>query len=379
MICPRCQNEQVKYFFKGSKGWMCRRCVQFKRQLLMEEKDVDNIQEIEIETAEYTLPFPLTRQQQEISNQCARLVENSDVFIEAICGAGKTELVVLSIARALKAGKKVGFAIARRQVVLELQARLSLIFSKAKVIAVCQGYTEELWGDLIVCTTHQLYRYPNYFDLLIIDEPDAFPYKGNPILHGIVQSSCKGKKIYLTATPDEELKQRVKEKAIEHLQLFKRPHQCDLIVPKKVVGPIVVLMFQLIRWIKMHHNQQILLFMPTIKSTIWMKKFLAIFLHCEVCHSKTEKKDEIIQCFKQKKIQCLISTTILERGITIENIHVCVFFAHHGVFDEASLTQMSGRVGRSFNYPTGDCLFLCTQQSQSVDACIAQCRRANDV
>ena len=66
----------------------------------------------------------------------------------------KTELVVLSIAKMLKEGKKVCFAIPRRQVVLELRERLAQYFPKAKVTAVCGGHTAVTDGDLIICTTH---------------------------------------------------------------------------------------------------------------------------------------------------------------------------------------------------------------------------------
>ena len=75
-------------------------------------------------------------------------------LIKAVCGAGKTEIVVPVIAAMLRKKKKVCFAIARRQVVLELAARLQKIFPRAAVVPVCQGYTQRLSGDLIICTTH---------------------------------------------------------------------------------------------------------------------------------------------------------------------------------------------------------------------------------
>ena len=34
--------------------------------------------------------------------------------------------------------------------------------------------------QLVICTTHQLLKYYQAFDLLIIDEIDSFPYAGNP-------------------------------------------------------------------------------------------------------------------------------------------------------------------------------------------------------
>ncbi len=157
-------------------------------------------------------------------------------MLEAVCGAGKTELVYAVIADQLAAGKKVGFAIPRRQVVLEIASRLAGVFTNLKVIAVCQGHTSDLDGDLIVCTTHQLYRYYQYFDLLIIDEPDAFPFKGNDILHGFAKSGCKGNFIYLTATPDEQLRKQVAENQLHYLYLPKRPSGKDMIVPRVVYG-----------------------------------------------------------------------------------------------------------------------------------------------
>ena len=51
--------------------------------------------------------------------------------------------------------------------------------------------------------------------------------------------------------------------------------------------------------------------------------------------------------------------------------------ADHKVFDEASLIQMSGRVGRTFKYPEGECLFLCKKQSEQVDECIRKSQKAN--
>lgn len=376
MKCPRCLNQDKTYFYKGSKGWLCRRCIQFKRQLIEEEK-IEINDEINQDSHEYTLKYPLTKAQIVISHQClASLKQKRDVFIDAICGAGKTELVIESISYYLKHGKRVAFAIARRQVVLDLKKRLENIFVNAKVIAVCQGYTKDVVGDLILCTTHQLYRYPKAFDLLILDEPDAFPYKGNDVLAGIVQTSCKGEMIFLTATPDDYLKERLRRKNITHLKLNRRPHNYDLPVPRLRIAPTCILLLFLINWI-VKNERSMLVFVPTIKLSKYLYVLLSSIVGAEVCTSKTVNKDEIIQAFKDKKFQCLIATTILERGVTIEGIDVCVFYANHGVFDEASLIQMSGRVGRSFKYPTGDCLFLSNAKSSIVDKCIRICKEAN--
>ena len=51
----------------------------------------------------------------------------------------------------LRQGKKVGFAISRRQVVLEIKERMQQAFSSLHVVAVCEGFTDVTYGDLIVC------------------------------------------------------------------------------------------------------------------------------------------------------------------------------------------------------------------------------------
>lgn len=380
MRCPRCQNEEKKYFYKSSKGWICRRCIQFRRQLVEEKITSHEIEEVKVDAQEYILKYPLTPKQKEISYQCLQsLLVGKDVFIDALCGGGKTELVLQSISAYLKRRKRVVFAVARRQVVLDLYSRLKPIFKDAKVIAVCQGYTDDLVGDLILCTTHQLYRYPKTFDLVVLDEPDAFPYKGNIVLEGIVKTSCIGQMIYLTATPDKTIKRRIQQGELTHLKLYRRPHNYDLPVPQLIIAPIMFLFVILVQWIYEHNGKSVLIFVPTIKMAKVMHRLLSCLFQVDSCTSKTSDKDRIIQQFREKKIQCLIATTILERGVTIEGIDVCVFCADHRVFDEASLVQMSGRVGRSFKYPTGDCLFLSVSKSKLVDDCIKTCIKVNEL
>lgn len=65
-------------------------------------------------------------------------------------------------------------------------------FKTLKVVPVCQGYTEITEGDLIVCTMHQLYRYHQAFDLLVMDEVDAFPYKEMNCWRQLPEIAVKG-------------------------------------------------------------------------------------------------------------------------------------------------------------------------------------------
>ena len=59
--------------------------------------------------------------------------------------------------------KKVGFAIPRKDVVVELEDRIKDAFPLNNVVRVYGGHTDLLDGDIILLTTHQLFRYNKYF------------------------------------------------------------------------------------------------------------------------------------------------------------------------------------------------------------------------
>ena len=103
-------------------------------------------------------------------------------YVFRVFGAGKTELVYKVIFYALSHKQTVAFAIPRRDVVIELFPRIKNAFPNSKVVTVYGGHTGSLTGDIVLLTTHQLYRYEKYFDLIIIDEIDAFPFKDNFVL-----------------------------------------------------------------------------------------------------------------------------------------------------------------------------------------------------
>lgn len=371
MKCSRCNNTDSSFFYAGSRGWYCRKCIRFREV----EEPENELKEVD---PEYRLSFELTSRQADISRQLTEMVRNGDsVLLEAVCGAGKTEIIFEMIADCLRRGKKVGISIARRQVVLEIAERLAQAFQNLKVIPVCQGFTDNTMGDLIVCTTHQLYRYRNYFDVLILDEPDAFPFKGDEVLHGLARNSCHGCFVYLTATPDQSLKNDV---TLKRLYLSKRPHGHDLCVPEKKTGPswylVICGLSWLIRELRLKHK--ILLFVPSRAAGRMINRVLGLFVSCSNISSDTSDKDQVIKDFRNGKYSVCVCTSVLERGITIADVQVLVWQADNGVFDEAALTQISGRVGRSKDYPEGRCLFLCSRARETVDHSIASVVRANN-
>lgn len=380
MRCLRCGNEDMSYFYNDHGVWYCRKCIAFGRIDVGQLPPARNKIQRRI-ACSYTLQYPLTpAQQQAVKEILTYLKQQKDVLVYAACGAGKTELTMDAIQMYLRAGKKVGFAISRRQVVLEIKERMQAAFPMLRVIAVCEGYTDITEGDLIVCTMHQLYRYPFYFDLLIMDEVDAFPYRDNDLLEAVAMQACVGEKLFLTATPDKDMLQRVETGELMMVELFQRPHGYPLIVPEVRQLPYPLQLLLLIRFLRRQRKRRIqtLVFVPTIAMAQQLYYLLRLFFRCAVFTSKSEDKEAIITAFHEQAYEFLLSTTILERGITIRGIYVVILCADHPVFQEASLIQMIGRVGRSIEMPKGEGLFLCQRQTEDIKRCIRAICRMNE-
>jgi len=95
-------------------------------------------------------------------------------------GAGKTEMLFPLIEDAIWRGESVLIATPRKDVVKELEPRLRKAFPHAPPVALYGG-SEAKWesGPVMLATTHQLLRFRHFFDLVVIDELDAFPYRTN--------------------------------------------------------------------------------------------------------------------------------------------------------------------------------------------------------
>lgn len=377
MKCERCLNCDPKYFYNDRGTYYCRRCVAFGRL------DVGCLPKAYTYTTKrhrctYELEFQLTHQQIKASMEIVKHLESGfDVLVYAACGAGKTELTMEPLKRALNQGLKVGFAIARRQVVLEIALRMRKAFKSLKVVPVCQGYTDDTEGDLIVCTMHQLYRYHQAFDLLIMDEVDAFPYKHNDLLAAVAKNSCKGRILYLSATPDEMMLKEVNEGRLKMVELFQRPHGFPLVLPQIKQLPITFQLFDLF-FLMRKQEKPMLIFVPTIDLAQRYGLFFSCFFRCASLTSKTVEKDCLIEKLKKRELDFIFTTTILERGITIPYVDIVVLQSDHAVFDEASLIQIIGRVGRSRDCPNGMGRFYCMRKTVAIKRCMRALEKMNE-
>jgi len=132
---------------------------------------------------------------------------------------------------------------------------------------------------------------------------------------------------------------------------------------------------------KVKQNRRALLFVPTINNGHQLKERLAkeLKLTVDFVYSSDEQRLEKVQKFKEGKGQFLITTMILERGVTIVDIDVGILGAEHEVYEESALVQISGRVGRSPKYPHGDIVFFHTGITKAMVDARNQIRRMNQL
>ena len=373
MKCPICGNEDPLYFAYNKKHELyCRRCISF-----MGKEAEENL---EIKASPLKLSYELSSDQKRISLQIKDAILNhQNVFLYAVTGAGKTELIYPAVENCLFNHLQVGFVVPRKDVVIDLLPRFATSFPSAKVISIYGGHHDDLNGDIILLTTHQLYRYKNYFDLLIFDEIDAFPYQGNEMLKNFFHASVKGNYILMSATPRKEMIDEVIKQNGVYLELTKRYHGYHLPIPTMKISLLFKKLI-LLKILKGFQNEgkPCFIFCPTIQEAKDLYRFVHHFFpNGEVVHSQRKEREQIISDFKKGKYRYLITTSILERGVTVKNLQVIIYDANHVLFDDATLIQISGRVGRKKDAPEGEVIYIADSISKAMNLSIEKIKEAN--
>lgn len=313
-------------------------------------------------------------------------------LIWAVTGAGKTEMIFPLIDYVTAQGGKVLLATPRRDVVLELDPRLRKAFPQLEVVTLYGGSTQR-WqqGQLIIATTHQLMRFRHAFELVIIDELDAFPYHGDKSLYQAAKACSYpgGVRVLLSATPPKEMQQALNRGHLAYVRLPVRYHRHPLPVPQLLSTPTVAEQLQqskipavLLTAIKqsLKRDAQVFLFVQRIaQAEPYVALLKRYFLQVPMTHtsSKDEFRTDTVQYFRKRHVRLLVTTTILERGVTIPQSDVYICDADGALFDEASLVQMAGRAGRSSDDPCGKVFFAAKHRNAAQIGAIKQINRMN--
>ena len=390
LSCQRCGSQIQEDWHLPVGAFYCRECLIMKR-IRSDQKLYYFPQECFPKQDVLKWSGQLTPFQERVSQGLLQAVDKKEAtLVHAVTGAGKTEMIYQVVAKVINQGGAVCLASPRIDVCLELHKRLQNDF--ACEIALLHGESDPYFRTpLVVATTHQLLKFYQAFDLLIVDEVDAFPYVDNPVLYHAVNNCVKenGLRIFLTATSTDELDRKVKQGELKRLSLPRRFHGNPLIVPK----PIWLSHFNrylekngLPPKLKLYIEKQrktaypLLIFASEIKKGEKLKVILEKQFPNEkigFVSSITENRLEQVQAFRDGELTILISTTILERGVTFPRVDVFVMEANHQLFTKSSLVQIGGRVGRSMDRPTGELIFFHDGLNQSIKRAIKEIKQMN--
>jgi Superfamily II DNA/RNA helicase required for DNA uptake (late competence protein) len=130
----------------------------------------------------------LSEAQRIASEQVLQFIKDPRVetaLLWAACGAGKTEVSFPSAAWTLKQGKSVLFAAPRQDVINDVTPRLQRDFPNYP-FQVLTGTSSIKFqgGRMVLATTHQVLRFWRAFDVIFMDEMDAFLIRGAALWSG---------------------------------------------------------------------------------------------------------------------------------------------------------------------------------------------------
>jgi competence protein ComFA len=315
------------------------------------------------------------------------------VLVWAVTGAGKTEMMFPLLEEALRAGKKVAWVTPRKDVVLELAPRIRQAFNWVRVLAL-HGGSADAWltGEVVVATAHQMWRFAQAFEWMVVDEVDAFPLYGHHALEqGLYRALApSGKQVLLTATPPAGWQSLAKQGRLPCVVLPARHHGFPLPEPRLAVvwglwrklrryRPIPVVE-QFLRQVEARSGQA-MLFVPRVQDVKvvvtwligqgWPQEEIA-----GVYAAQPDREEEVAR-FRDGSRKWLVTTTILERGVTVPRVHVLVLGADHPVFDRAGLVQMAGRVGRRADYQEGEVWFVAEERTEAQIKALKEIKQLN--
>jgi hypothetical protein len=390
LVCQRCGSKVEEEWHLPVGAFYCRECLIMKRvrndEPLYYFPQEDFPRQDVLKWSGQLTPF-----QERVSIGLLQAVDKKEPsLVHAVTGAGKTEMIYQVVAKVINRGGAVCLASPRIDVCLELYKRLQSDFTCK--ISLLHGESEPYFRTpLVVATTHQLLKFYQAFDLLIVDEVDAFPYVDNPLLYHAVNNCVKesGLKIFLTATSTDELDKKVKQGELKRLSLPRRFHGNPLVIPK----PVWLSDFdkhlqknrlvpKLRRYIEKQRETAypLLIFASEIEKGERLKEILQRDFPNEkigFVSSVTEDRLQQVQAFRDRELTILISTTILERGVTFPCVDVFVVEANHQLFTKSSLIQIGGRVGRSMDRPTGQLIFFHDGINRSIKKAIKEVKEMN--
>ncbi|WP_448562717.1 ATP-dependent DNA helicase RecG [Trichothermofontia sp.] len=319
------------------------------------------------------LPFQLTGAQQRVINEILTDLQQPQPMnrlVQGDVGSGKTVVAVVALLAAIQAGYQ-GAMMAPTEVLAEqhyrklvewfnlLQLPVELLTGSTRTAKRREIYRQLETGELpLIVGTHALIQDTVQFHqlgLIVIDEQHRFGVEQRAKLQ---QKGIDPHVLTMTATPiprtltltlhgDLDVSQIDElppgRQAIQTTVLFNhdRPHAYDLIRREIAQGRQVYVVLPLVEESEKMDLKSATAEYQRLQEVIF-PEFRVGLLHGRM---SSADKDAVINQFRDKQLQILVSTTVIEVGVDIPNATV-MLIEHAERFGLSQLHQLRGRVGR---------------------------------
>ncbi|MBP1046973.1 ATP-dependent DNA helicase RecG [Enterococcus sp. BWM-S5] len=319
------------------------------------------------------LPFELTQAQKKVTNEICRDLMNPhhmQRLLQGDVGSGKTVVAAIALYAVMTAGFQGALMVPTEILAQQHMESLQQLFDPLEVrTALLTGSTRakdrrEILAQLasgeidVIIGTHALIQGDVAFKrlgLVITDEQHRFGVNQRKILR---EKGQKPDVLFMTATPIPRTLAitaygEMDVSIIDEMPAGRIPIETRWIRPPQIDT--------VLEWMKteLAAGHQAYVICPLIEESeaLDVKNATEIFEHMTAFFApdyqvgllhgkmKNQEKDEIMQEFKENRLQLLVSTTVIEVGVNVPNATIMLIMDADR-FGLAQLHQLRGRVGR---------------------------------
>jgi len=178
----------------------------------------------------------------------------------------------------------------------------------------------------------------------------------------------------------------MKNKLLDYFIIPSRYHKYPIPVPKVVYTHQTLKKLsnkqcpkKIITWLmkKKGSDKRVFIFVPHIACGLQLENILKPLINCLFVYAEMKERKNIINKFRENELQFIITTTILERGVTVPNVDVCIICGDNQIFDERAIIQIVGRAGRDKKYPTSDVVVFTDFNTSCIKKAIKEIKNMN--
>ncbi len=327
--------------------------------------------EVKIKAKIATLPFPLTKaQERSLSEILADMKSGAHMnrLLQGDVGSGKTVIASLAMYGAYTAGLQSALMVPTEILAEQHYQSLKGLFPELKVVLLTSGMKMadkkvalskiESGEAQMIVGTHSLIQDAVIYHklgLVITDEQHRFGVNQRRIFR---EKGDNPDVLMMTATPIPRTLAITAFGEMDVSIIDQMPAGRKTIITRWVKHEQLD---TVLTWIKseLEKDAQVYFISPLIEESESLDLKNAVALHQELTEffgdsatvalmhgrMKNDEKDQIMQDFKDKKSQILVSTTVIEVGVNVPNATVMVIMDADR-FGLSQLHQLRGRVGR---------------------------------